>query len=238
MYYVYPPAFTLNSSGTTITVRYTISQSTSLTSPPGTRPMTDTNFAPMGPKTYNQEKLALDFTGISSTGDDSQQRSYQVGYAINSGVSNTPTQTYPTQNDCVAVGPPLPCRYRVSGQSDYTIPAISQTELVATFPLPSQASIFWPVFKIVNTLDTGYTEGQWYGSTNNYIVPTAGGSSYDVTAYGTWFSPAATFSASPTFAKNGGTSALTITVPDSLRTLTASDLVVTGGAISNFTKVS
>ena len=29
----------------------------------------------------------------------------------------------------------------------------------------------------------------------------------------------------------------TITVPDSVRTLTASDLVVTGGTISNFTKV-
>lgn len=237
MYYVYPPAFTLDSSGTTITVRYTISESASLTLPPGTRPMTDTTFAPMGSRTYNQEKLALDFTGIADTSYESQQRSYQVGYAITSGVSYTPTPNYPTQNVCVAVGPPLPTRYRVSGQSSYTDPVISQTELAATFPLPLQASTFWPVFKIVNTVGTGYTEGQWYGSTNSYIVPTAGGSSYDVTAYGTWFSPGISISASGG-ASVGNTSRLTITVPNSVRTLTVNDFTASGGTLSNFTRVS
>jgi len=103
--------------------------------------------------------------------------------------------------------------------------------------LPLQASTFWPVFKIVNTVGTGYTEGQWYGSTNSYIVPTAGGSSYDVTAYGTWFSPGISISASGG-ASVGNTSRLTITVPDGVRTLTVNDFTASGGTLSNFTRVS
>lgn len=237
MYYVYPPAFTLNSSGTTITARYTISLSASLTSPPGMRPMTSTNYAPMGAQTFNQEKQQLDFSGTADTSYEPQQRSYQVGYAITSGVNYSPP-TFPAQSDCVAVGPLLPMRYRVSGQNNWTVPTITQTELVAAFPLPSQPSTFWPVFKIVNTVGmTGYTEGQWYGSTNNYILPAAGGTPYDTTAYGIWYSASVNISASGG-ASVGNTSRLTITAPDSLRTLTASDFIVSGGTISNFTRVS
>jgi hypothetical protein len=52
-----------------------------------------------------------------------------------------------------------------------------------------------------------------------------------------WHSPGVSISASRG-ARVGSTSRLTITAPDSLRTLTASDFTVSGGTISNFTRVS
>jgi hypothetical protein len=116
------------------------------------------------------------------------------------------------------------------------VPVVSQAELVAEFAIPQQASTFFSAFRVFGGTQTAFTSATtWYGHTQASVV---GNFEFAHPYLATWFSPATTLSASPIFAKNGGTSALTITVPDSMRTLTASDLVVTGGTISNFTKVS
>ena len=160
-----------------------------------------------------------------------------IGYAVtaDSGDEQEFQTTYPTQSDYRSVVT-LPISAEIPGVN---APLISQQVISFTFPMPSRRSTFF----------LGYKSSG--GSGTALPIPTAGGAgNYDafsspdywVREIGgfvtTWHSPSVTISASPTFAKNGGTSALTITVPDSLRTLTASDFVVSGGTLSNFARVS
>lgn len=159
-----------------------------------------------------------------------------IGYAItaDSGDEVEFQRTDPTQSDYRAVAT-LPISEEIPGVN---APLISQQVIRFTFPMPSRRSTFFLGYKSSGGSGTALpfpttgTGNYSVFSSPNYWVKEIGGF---VT---TWHATSASISASPVFAKNGGTSALTITVPDSLRTLTASDIVVTGGTISNFASVS
>jgi hypothetical protein len=156
---------------------------------------------------------------------------FTIGYAItaDSGDEQAFQVTEPTQADYRAVAT-LP---RATAAGGNAAPLISQQVISFTFPMPSRRSTIFFGYKSAGGFANALRVGSYDAySSPNYWVREIGGF---VT---TWHSTSASISASPTFARNGGTSALTITVPDSLRTLTASDLVVTGGTISNFARVS
>jgi len=223
MYYVYMPTFSISSVGRLV-ARFAILNSSSVSSASEPVFMSQSpsglpGYGPMYP-------ISADYFGGSGT-----NCFLQVGCAITA--NNAGQSVIPTQGAVVAVGSPLPMK---DVPANAVVPVISQTELVVDFAIPQAASTFFAAFKVSGGTQNLFTSATtWYGHTQ-----AAAASSFDFPwpHLPTWFSPTTTFSASPTFAKNGGTSTLTITVPDSLRTLTASDLVVTGGTISNFTKVS
>jgi hypothetical protein len=114
----------------------------------------------------------------------------------------------------------------------YSLATFSASTISATFATPSESSRF----AVAVRLPGGTASIIAYGQT---LLPNTWKGwdfSYDPDPL-SWYSPGVSISASGG-ASVGKTCKLTITVPDSVRTLTASDLVVTGGTISNFTKVS
>jgi len=222
MYYVYKPTFSISSAGRLV-ARFAI-----LTGSPAIAPTEPLYMSqsPSGGYGYGpQYPLYADYFGGSGT-----TCFLQVGCAITQ--NNGGGSVIPTQGDVVAVGVPLPLK---DVPSNAIQPVILQTELVVDFAIPTASSTFFSAFKVYGGSQTLFTsETTWYGHTQ-----AAAAASFDFTYpyLPTWFSPGVSVSAS-SGASVGKTCTLTITAPDYLRTLTASDLVVTGGTISNFTKVS
>jgi len=158
-----------------------------------------------------------------------------IGYAItaDSGDAQEFQRTDPTQSDYRAVAT-LPISEEIPGVN---APLISQQVIRFTFPMPSRRSTFFLGYKSSGgsgtalPIPTASTGNYDIFSSPNYWVREIGGY---VT---TWHSAGVNISASGG-ASVGNTSRLTITVPDSVRTLTVNDFTASGGTLSNFTKVS
>jgi len=157
-----------------------------------------------------------------------------IGYAItaDSGDAQEFQITDPTQSDYRAVAT-LPISEEIAGVN---APLISQQVIRFTFPMPSRRSTFFLGYKSSGgsgtalPLSTSTGNYDIFFSPNNWVREIGG----FVT---TWHSSGVSISASGG-ASVGNTSRLTITVPDSVRTLTVNDFTASGGTLSNFTKVS
>jgi hypothetical protein len=174
--------------------------------------------------------IDYDLETLTYTPEAGLTGNFTIGYAItaDSGDETQFQVTQPTQSDYKAVAT-LPRATNLAGNAT---PLISQQVISFTFPMPSRRSTIFFGYKSAGGFAGASPMGTYEAySSPDYWVREIGGY---VT---TWYSPAVSISASRG-ASVGNTSKLTITAPDSLRTLTASDLVVTGGTISNFTKVS
>lgn len=225
MYYVYTPTFSINSAGRLV-ARFAISTSNAASAPAEPTFMAQ---QPSGGSAYGvMFTLGAGYYPWNATGDGCF---LQLGCAVTADGSNG--YVPPAQSDVVAVGSPLPM---AGSASNSVSPVISFSEITAQLDIPQQPSTFSLAFKISGGTQTRFLSATtWYGHTGEQA---AFPFDFPFPVLSTWYSPAVAFSASPVFAKNGGTSALTIAVPNSLRTLTASDFTVTGGTLSNFTKVS
>ena len=223
MYYVYKPTFSI-SSARRLVVRFAILNSSSVTS--ASEPL----FMSQAPSdnTYRYAPmywLSADYFGAS--GGDCF---LQVGCAITENNGGSPV--IPTQGSVVSVGSPLPMK---DVPTNAVVPVVSQAELVAEFAIPQQASTFFSAFRVFGGTQTAFTSATtWYGHTQAAVI---GNFEFAHPYLPTWFSPSVSISASGG-ASVGNTSRLTITAPDSLRTLTVNDFTASGGTLSNFTKVS
>ena len=167
--------------------------------------------------------LTGDFTiGYAITADSGDEASYQI--------------TQPTQADYRAFAT-LPRAIESTGN---TAPLISRQVISFTFPMPSRRSTIFFGYKSSGGFAGALPIGRFTGSTTIYY-DTYSSPDYWVQEVGgfvtTWYLPGVSISASGG-ASVGKTSRLTITAPVSLRTLTSSDFTVSGGTISNFTRVS
>jgi len=114
----------------------------------------------------------------------------------------------------------------------YSLATFSATTISATFATPSESSRFAVAVRFPG--GTGTVSG---------ISPTLLPDTWRSQNFSFDPDPLSWYSAGVSIRSSGGasvgnTSRLTITVPDSVRTLTVNDFTVTGGTISNFTKVS
>jgi hypothetical protein len=244
-YKLYWPRFTSDASGTRVTMRWPISNQTSPQLPAGSLVMAGTaNSAEPNGTTVAQN--------LFENPDASFIGTFQLGCAITA--NNANGYVLPTQSDYFAVGSPL----QLDPSGGLATPTITQTELVSEFAMPARPSTLFIGFKLPQAT-TGNTSpvGSSFIAVNDYWSPNLWfGFSSDahifndpsrISASGdwrdrnvvlsTWYSPGVSISASGG-ASVGNTSRLTITAPDSLRTLTASDFTASGGTISSFTKVS
>jgi hypothetical protein len=241
-YRLYQPKFSVNSGGTQVTMTFGIasgvvrSVDSSSWDEDYTTPQVSGELYMTAPNpnsnSYGRLQNLQDGDPQGSTDGNGFRGPITFGYAITPAVSGQPVN--PTQSAFVSIGT-LPTATLALGATNYQVPLISEQSLTAQFAVPSQPSYLWIGYKLAGAY-TAATRWKsttfWYSNANTTMLE------LDFQPIPTWYSPAASISASPVFAKNGGTSALTITVPDSLRTLTASDIVVTGGTISNFARVS
>jgi hypothetical protein len=256
-YELRPAQFSMNAAGTQITAKLPL-YAVRDTATPAPKPAIESGaFWHMNSGDYQRDTYQtfsplwrLDFSSQSGSYDTYQTLTSIVwGYAVVSEATQAARVTAERgkvwQSDFTSFAT-LPIRTRAS----FPTPPESVS---FTFPTPTEPSWVWLGFKLPGA--PGGPDNKWQDPNAWYANGVEGPAVNGVPVapatfqvglnawlfdgdFRTWYSPSASISASPTFARNGGTSALTITVPDSLRTLTASDLVVTGGTISNFTKVS
>jgi hypothetical protein len=248
------PQFKSNAAGTQITARLPI-YAVRDTASPLPRPSLSTGFSwwmaeshlaywPITGSTYETRDGLFDLIDWTEDGFTS----VQFGYAIvrdsvaSQRISDGRGKVW--QSDFVQFAS-LPLKGNSSP------PAISSEYVTFTFPTPTepsklylairypQASASSDYFKNSAAWYTHFTEGPPVNG--QPVSPSSFWTGDPPIWYGdekTWYVPSVTLSASPARVSEGQTSTLTITTPSWMRDLTASDLNVIGGSLSNFTKVT
>jgi hypothetical protein len=257
LYYELRPAqFSMNAAGTQITAKLPL-YAVRDTASPVAKPALDSgafwhmNSGDFQNGTYQtfSPLWQLDFSSQSASYDTYQTLTSIVwGYAVVSEATQTARVTAGRgklwQSDFASFAT-LPMRTRAS----FPTPPESVS---FSFPTPTEPSRVWLAFKLPGA--PGGPDNKWQDPNAWYAggvegpavngVPVApdtfqGGLTPWVLngEFRTWYSPSVNISASGG-ASVGNTSRLTITAPDSLRTLTVNDFTASGGTLSNFTRVS
>ena len=222
-YALYKPKFSVNASGTTITISFAVA-SRVWTSGSGGLSASGSPQSTSGDVVMSDGLQAGDSYGewvdLAQNVDIGFVGSVSIGYAV---TANSGGQyVSPTNADFVAVATGIP----LATLNPDTVPSISQAVFSADFAIPQSPSHLFVALRASGASSSGnyfQSPSTWYPS----LRPKP-----------TWYSPNVTISASPARVSEGQTSTLTITTPSWMRDLSASDFDVIGGSLSNFTKVT
>jgi hypothetical protein len=244
-YKLYQPKFSMNSSGTQITMTFgiasgvvaNVNSSTSSWGYSYTTPDVSGELYMTAPNpnsnSYGRLQDLKDGDPQDSTNDGNGFRGpITFGYAITPAANGDPVN--PTQSEFVSIATLPTTTYASQGSVNWIVPQISVQSIAAQFAVPSQPSYLWVGYKLAGAYAAATrwkSTTFWYSNANTTMLE------LDFQPIATWYSPSVSIIASGP-AKVGNSATLTITVPNSVRTLTASDFTASGGTLSNFTRVS